>query len=150
MAHYRTTVSSPAPAEEVFAYLADFATVAEWDPGIATARLLSGEAGTTGARYEVVAQFLGRRTPLVYEILESVPPTDGSAGHVVLEAVTSDFRSHDVITVVPDGAGCSVTYDADLALQGFRRPFDPFLGLAFRVIGDRARRPGWPPRWSHR
>ena len=139
MARYRTTVESPAPAHEVFAYLADFQTVAEWDPGVRSARRLHGEPGEVGTRYFVVAGFLGRGIPLEYEILDSVAPTGRSAGRVVLEAHTSDFRSYDVITVVPTPSGCRVTYDADLALKGVRRPFDPLLRLMFKVVGDRAR-----------
>jgi hypothetical protein len=139
MAHYRTTVQSPAPAEDIFAYLADFATIAQWDPGVRSAELLEGEPGRVGARYLVTTSFLGVSTPLEYEILESVDPQNGNPGRVVLEAVTSDFRSYDVITVTPTATGCDVTYDADLALRGIRRPFDPVLRLMFKVIGDRAR-----------
>lgn len=139
MARYRTTVDSPAAAKDVFAYLADFRTVAEWDPGVRSARLLHGEPGAQGATYYVVAGFLGRGIPLEYEILESIAPTDRFEGRVVLEAHTSAFRSYDVITVAPTDSGCTVTYDADLALKGVRRPFDLFLSLAFKVIGDRAR-----------
>lgn len=140
MARYRTTVSSTAPADDVFAYLADFANTALWDPGVSHGELIDGEAGQTGARYLLTATLLGVSTPLEYEVLESVAPENGYAGRVVLEAVTRDFRSYDVITVTPTDDGCSVTYDADLALRGFRRPFDPLLRVAFSVIGDRARR----------
>ncbi len=139
MAHYCTTVQSPAPAEDIFTYLADFATVAEWDPGVKSAHLLGGEPGRTGARYLVKASFLGRTMPLEYVILESVEPTAEFAGRVVLEAITPDFRSYDIITVAPRRGGSTVTYDADLALRGFRRPFDPFLRVAFKIIGDRFR-----------
>ena len=54
----------PCPAADIFAYLADFATVAEWDPGVKSAHLLGGEPGRTGARYLVKAGFLGRTLPL--------------------------------------------------------------------------------------
>lgn len=136
MARYRTTVQSPASAEAVFAYLADFATVAQWDPGVRSARLVSGAPGTTGARYLVEVGFLFRTIPLEYEVVDSSP----EHGRVVLEAQNADFRSYDVITVVPTAEGCAVTYDADLALKGYRRPFDPLLRVAFAVIGERARR----------
>lgn len=139
MAHYRAKVSSPAPAEEVYAYLADFATIADWDPGVRSARLTEGEPGQSGAVYRVVTSNLGISLPLDYVILEAVPPSDGFPGRVVLEANTKDLRSYDVITVEPSPTGCDVVYDADLALKGVRRPFDPLLRLAFSVIGGRAR-----------
>lgn len=138
MAHYRATVQSPAPAGQVFAYLADFATVAEWDPGVRSAHLVAGIPGQVGARYSVVVSNLGVAIPLEYEVLDAVPPTGAAPGRVVLEAETSDFRSYDVITVTPTGTGCEVEYDADLALKGVRRPFDPLLRVAFQVIGRRA------------
>jgi len=68
-----------------------------------------------------------------------VEPTGTFSGRVVLEASNANLRSFDVITVSPTSTGCSVTYDADLALRGFRRPFDPALQLAFMVIGVRFR-----------
>lgn len=135
MAHYRAIVRSDAPAERVFHYLADFATIALWDPNVASAELLSGTAGTAGARYRVVTGSL----PLEYEILEAIAPANGFAGRVELEATTAAFRSYDVITVTPTSRGCEVQYDADLALNGARRIFDPILRLAFPVIGGRAR-----------
>ena len=75
MARYRTTVDSTAPAADVFDYLADFASVALWDPGVRSAELISGTPGTSGAWYRVVAGFLGRAVPLDYEILAAEPPT---------------------------------------------------------------------------
>lgn len=139
MARQQFTVATTAPAGAVFAYVADFANTAQWDPGISSARLLEGDPGQTGARYLLHASFLGRSLPFEYEVLESVPPEAGFAGRVVLEAVTSDLRSYDVITVQPTHGGCTVTYDADLALKGLRRPFDPLLRVAFSVISSRAR-----------
>jgi hypothetical protein len=138
MAHYRTTVSSPADPGQVYAFLADFASIADWDPGVSAASLIAGTTGQTGARYHLTTSNLGFSLPLEYEILEAVAPADGFPGRVVLEAETRDLRSYDVITVTPSPTGCDVTYDADLALKGIWRPFDPALRVAFRVIADRA------------
>lgn len=139
MARYRTTVTSTAPANEVFDYLADFANAALWDPGVTRGELVAGSPGRTGAVYELEVSFFGRRLPMRYTVLESIPPADGFAGRVVLESITADVRSYDVITVTPTPGGCDVTYDADLSLRGFRRPFDPLLRAAFLVVGNRAR-----------
>lgn len=138
MAHYRTTVQSGASAQDVYTYLADFATIAQWDPGVAQARLVAGEPGQPGAMYRVRTSNFGLSLPLDYEVLSAAAPTPASAGRIVLQAETRDFRSYDVIEVEPTPQGCAVTYDADLALKGVRRPFDPFLRLAFQVIGRRA------------
>lgn len=138
MARYLTTVTTPAPPEVVFDYLADFTTVAQWDPGITAAGLTSGTAGREGARYHVASRFLGRTIPLKYEALRSDPP-DENAGVIVLRAETGDFVSHDTITVAPGpGTGTSVTYDARLELKGPRVLFDPVMQVLFGVIGRRA------------
>ena len=36
------------------------------------------------------------------------------------------------------GAGSTVTYDAELTLNGLLGLADPLLGLSFKMIGDRA------------
>ncbi len=48
------------------------------------------------------------------------------------------LTSEDTITVVPDGAGSIVTYDAVLKMKGLLGLSDPLLGLTFNQIGDRA------------
>lgn len=138
MAHFRTTLSSTAPVAEAFERLADFASAADWDPGITEAPLTSGERGRVGARYAVVAQFGPRRIPLEYQIVEREEPTDDQPGRVVLVADGGSFTSHDTITVGPGPDGAEVSYDAILTLRGPWRVMDLPLHLAFQVIGRRA------------
>ncbi len=138
MAHFSTTIRSAAPAPAALDLLADFASVAQWDPGVTEAHLLDGEPGQVGARYRVVAAFGPRRIPLDYVVTERVEPAAQAPGRVTLVAQTPDFTSHDTITVAPEGSGCAVTYDADLRLMGPRRVLDLPLRLAFQVIGRRA------------
>ena len=137
MARYTARVRSPQSADVVFSYLKDFTSIAEWDPGVAEAKLVAGEPGEVGARYRVDTVLLGRVIALEYRIVVEVTAPDGTR-RVDLRAENSDFISYDVITVRPLSTGCEVTYDADLALKGFRRPFDPALWLLFQVIGRRA------------
>lgn len=138
MAHYRTTISSTAPVAAAFERLADFASVAAWDPGVVEADLVSGEPGRQGARYAVVAQFGIRRIPLDYDIVECIEPAGGQPGRVVLVADGGTFTSHDTITVAPGPDGAEVTYDAVLTLRGVARVADIPLHLAFQIIGRRA------------
>jgi hypothetical protein len=42
MARYRATFDTPCEREDVFAYLSDFSTTEEWDPGRILARELGG------------------------------------------------------------------------------------------------------------
>jgi uncharacterized protein YndB with AHSA1/START domain len=134
MASYQTTVESPRPIDEVFAYLAEFSNTAEWDPGIVEAeRLTHGDVGL-GSRFRVVSSTAGNRQTIEYEITEWEPPN-----RVVLVGTTSRLRSVDTLTFVAlDDGGTQVTYHADLALLGAARVADPVLHLAFQVIGRRA------------
>ena len=134
MAHYVATVESPRPIEEVFAYLSDFSTTQEWDPGVARASRLGDEPLGVGSRFEVIADFMGRETPRTYEI------TAFSAPHsVTLRGENATVVSLDTITFAPaEGGGTSITYDADLVLKGPLRLADPLLKLIFGRIGDRA------------
>lgn len=131
MARYRATVSSARSADRTFAYLADFSTTQEWDPGIARAERLDGGALGVGSRFEVVSRVLGRDVVLTYEITAYDP----TARRVVLRGTNATTVSVDEIVV---GADASVTYDADLTLKGPGRLLDPLLSLVFGRIGDRA------------
>lgn len=138
MAHFRTSLSSTAPAQAVLDHLADFASIAGWDPGVTEARLISGEPGAEGARYALVAQFGLRRLRLEYEIVERQDPAGNGPGHVTLVAEAGSFTSRDTITVLPGPLGAQVDYDAELTLHGPGRVLDLPLHLAFQVIGRRA------------
>lgn len=133
MARFVTTVESSLSAGEAFDLLANFESVADWDPGVSQARRLdTGDLGV-GSEFAVVAVFGPRRLPLTYVVQELEP-----GRRVVLQARTGEFTSYDVITVEPTDAGSRVTYDAELTLHGWRRPADPLLQAAFAVIGRRA------------
>jgi hypothetical protein len=134
MARYATTVESRKSPEEAFDYLADFANAREWDPGVVEGENLGGQPVGPGSRFRLVARFLGRSIPLEYRIIAFERPH-----RVVLEADEAAIRSTDEIRVTAADGGIRVTYDADLRLKGWAgKVVDPFLGLAFRRIGDRA------------
>ena len=74
MAHYNACVETPRPLDEVFAYLSDFSTTEEWDPGVLEAKRVKGAAVGQGTEFRLVAEFLGRKNELTYRILEYDPP----------------------------------------------------------------------------
>ncbi len=134
MADYRAVVTTEWPIEVAFEYLARFDNVAEWDPGVSEARSLSPRAPAQGAKFEVMASFLGRSVPLVYETLELSAPN-----RVVLRAETSTVTSLDTLTFTRRDGETEVVYDAELSLKGPLKLVDPLLSLAFGRLGDRAR-----------
>lgn len=133
MARYTATVDSPKPQDEVFAYLSDFTTAAEWDPGtVQCDRIDAGPLGE-GSTFRLLATFLGRKSTLTYRIVEYQPPSA-----VTLLGENATVVSRDRITFAPQAGGTRVTYDADLTMKGLLRFLDPLLGLAFKRVGDQA------------
>lgn len=133
MATYTATIATPRPIEEVFAYLSDFSNTREWDPGVVEAERLDDDPVEEGSEFRIVAEFLGRRSSLLYRVVEHEPPNV-----VTFRGVNSSVVSLDRLTFERFGAGTRVTYDADLTLKGPFKLADPVLTLAFRRVGDRA------------
>jgi carbon monoxide dehydrogenase subunit G len=133
MARYVATVESPHPAAEVFDYVADFSTNAEWDPGtISVERVGEGSLGLD-AEFRLVVSFLGRTTRLTYRIVEYDRPNV-----VAFRGENAAVVSLDRITVEPLDRGARLTYDAKLTPKGATRLAHPLLSLAFRRVGDNA------------
>ena len=68
MARYTAEVHTPRPIEQAFAYLSDFSTTEEWDPGTSHAARLDAGPIRQGTRFKLRARFLSRESDLVYEI----------------------------------------------------------------------------------
>lgn len=127
------TVTVDAPAERVFAYLSDFTTTTEWDPGTVRTTREDGD-GEAGTRYRNVSRFMGRETELTYVVEERSPTrlfrVRGENGTVVAVDTMS-------FTSTADG-GTRVTYRASFALKGLARLAAPLLRRAFTRLGDQA------------
>jgi uncharacterized protein YndB with AHSA1/START domain len=135
MAQYTATVPSPRPAGDTFAFLADFRTVAEWDPSIVASTLTNGgEPIRIGATFDVKTKFAGREVELVYETVELDPPH-----RIVLRGENASTISIDTMTFAPTATGCEVTYVAKLELKGALKLIDPLLQLAFNLVGGKAK-----------
>lgn len=133
MARYRASIETEWTPNEAFAYLSDFSTSAEWDPGVVEAERLGAAAIGEGTEFRLVAEFLGRKTPLTYRVVEHEPPRA-----VTFVGENATVVSHDRITFEAIPAGTRVSYDADLRLKGPLKLADPLLALAFNRVGDRA------------
>jgi carbon monoxide dehydrogenase subunit G len=133
MARYVTRVKTPLAAGDAFDYIADLTNFAEWDPGVRRSVQVDGDGTELGAAYDVTVAAVPRDLTLRYEVVEYDSPRTS-----LVVARSAMFTSTDRISVVPDGDGSIVTYDAELTLNGPLRLFDPVLRLAFGRIGDRA------------
>jgi carbon monoxide dehydrogenase subunit G len=133
MPRYRVSIDSTRSAEDAFAYLAAFDNIRDWDPSVVSARRVDEGELRIGSEFEVNVRMKKRELPLRYAVKRLEPGT-----LIAVEAPARWFRSYDVITVEPSGAGSVVTYDALLELKGLARLATPFMGSAFRKIGDAA------------
>lgn len=133
MARYTTTVRSPRSPEDAFAYMADLRNFAHWDPGVTGVVQTTGDGGGPDSVFDVTVKSVGGGTTLRYVTKRYAEPHT-----VTVEARSSMLTSIDRIDVAPDGAGCLVTYDAELKLNGVLGVFDLGLRIAFSRIGDRA------------
>src|SRR3954451_5132366 len=126
-------IEVPRPPDEAFAYVADFTTVAEWDPGIHTSRKVSGDGGI-GTVYDVQAEFRGKTVPFTYTVTAFEPER-----RIVLDGVGEKATSRDTILFEPAGdGGTRITYTADFRLKGALRLVEPFLGRTFTNLAQRA------------
>ena len=133
MPSFRVDIRTTRPPEEVFDYLARFSSVADWDPSVVSAEMLTPEPVEVGSEFKVVVRSFGRDLPFVYRISTFDRP------HLVrLVADTGRLRSEDTITVEPDGDGSRVVYDAHLSAKGVATLANPLLAIALRRIGDAA------------
>jgi carbon monoxide dehydrogenase subunit G len=133
MAQYVTTIESPQPTAQAFAYMADLRNFAEWDPGVQAAVQIEGDGPGPDATYDVTVDAPGKGLTLRYRTLEYDEPRS-----IVVRAASRAFTSQDTITVEPAGSGSRVTYRAELDLNGPLRVFDLVLRPAFHRIASRA------------
>jgi len=134
MARYVVTVRTPRTPQAAFDYMADLRNFAAWDPGVVRVTQVEGSGGGPEASFDVVVKAWPRDSTLRY--------------------VTEQYRSPDLVVVAARGkvlssvdritttaampAGCLVTYEAELSLNGVLSWASFLLVPIFKRIGDRA------------
>jgi carbon monoxide dehydrogenase subunit G len=126
-------VETTLPIGEVFAYVADFANSADWDPGVATAERLDDDPLGLGSRFRLGVRLGPRVGTMEYRISVFEPPT-----RVVLVGSGSGVSAVDEIRLERLASGTRLDYTADIRLRGLLRLLEPFLGGAFANIGRNA------------
>ena len=128
------TVTVDKPVATVFAYLSDFTTTTEWDPGTVRTVRQGGDGGV-GTTYHNTSTFAGRETELVYVVEELVPDR-----RLVLRGENKTLVAHDTMEFSGDATRTTVTYTADFDFKGLTRFVAPLLGPAFAKLGNDAER----------
>jgi uncharacterized protein YndB with AHSA1/START domain len=131
------TIETSTPVDKVFAYLSDFTTTNEWDPGTVETRRIKGDGGV-GTDYRNTSKFMGRETELVYTTKELEP-----GRRIVLEGNNKTVRATDTMTLTATaGGGTRVVYNADFDFKGvvgkIAPLLSPLLAPAFKKLGDEA------------
>ena len=128
----RRIVTAEKPLAEVFAYLSDFTTTTEWDPGTVQTVLTSGDGGF-GTEYLNTSKFAGRETQLTYVVEDLVPNR-----HISLRGENKTVIAHDTMTFRENGGRTEVTYTADFTFKGITKFIAPLMKPAFTRLGDEA------------
>jgi hypothetical protein len=121
------------PVGDVFAYLADFTTTTEWDPGTVHTVLWRGDGGV-GTLYLNTSKFMGRSTQLTYVVRELVPDR-----LIRLQGENKTVVAVDTMSFRAVKAGTEVTYSAEFTFKGATRFLAPLLRPALDRLGQQAR-----------
>lgn len=130
----RRSVTVDRPIQRVFAYLSDFTTTTEWDPGTIRTTLQEGD-GSVGTTYRNVSSFAGRQTELTYQVIEVSPDR-----RFALRGENKTVMAHDTMEFTSTPGGTSVTYTAEFSFKGLARLMAPLLTPALKKLGDEAER----------
>jgi Polyketide cyclase / dehydrase and lipid transport len=120
------------PLDEVFAYLSDFTTTTEWDPGTVKTVRTAGDGGV-GTEYANTSTFAGRETQLAYVVHELIPNQ-----RIALRGENKMVIACDTMTFRATGSDTEVTYTADFTFKGIARLIAPLLRPAFARLGNEA------------
>jgi len=101
---FKHSVDIDKPADEVFAYLADFENNPAWQGGMVACHWTSEEHGPVGSTYQQEARFFGR------PILTDFVVTEFEAGRrISIESTKSTFPIQVTRSVEAREGGCTVT-----------------------------------------
>lgn len=134
MAVLKERIDTRLEIDDAFAFIADFANSAQWDPGTATSARLDDGPIRVGSRFALGVRMGGRIAPMTYTITHLDTPR-----RVVLAGEGSGVSAIDDISFESAGGRTAISYTADIRLRGALRLLAPFAGGAFRRLADNAR-----------
>lgn len=128
------TLDLDAPIADVFAYVADFTYLAEWDPGTVSSKLVSlGEVGE-GSKFAVMVKAAIGTSEMTYRVVEWDPP------HCVElrgSAAAMDAIDRISFTALSD-TQTRVRYEAEFTLNTGLKWSERLLRRTFQRVGDEA------------
>lgn len=121
------------PLPEVFAYAANLANTAEWDPVVVSAEQVDSGGVGEGTRFELVIRFGAATFPMSYQITEYEPDY-----RLTLVGRSDHFDSEDEIKFLEDGENTVIDRTANLTFHNFLRLARPVLAPFIRRAGSRS------------
>lgn len=106
------TVNVKRPVEEVFAYVSDFTTTAEWDSTVISARKLTAGAVGVGTQFEVVCALPVGSVTLLYTVQKL---QDNAC--IELLGQSAFFDVYDTITLRSTKTGTHIDYRAEFTFR---------------------------------
>lgn len=133
MAVLKERIDTSLNIDDAFAFVADFANSAQWDPGVATSESLDDGGLRVGARYLLGVRMGSRVAPMTYTVTVLDAPR-----RVVLAGEGSGVSAIDDIAFESTADGTTINYIADIRLRGVLRLLAPFAGGSFRRLASNA------------
>ena len=111
------------PAEEVFAYVIDPSTMAEWQQGVVRGHM-DGATTRVGSKCTTIRRIGGREREVITEITEYDPPRRWAD-----RGISGPIRAIVAVTVEPlaDGSRSKVTIEVDFTGHGIGKLLVPLI-----------------------
>ena len=99
-----------APPEELFAYLSDLANLPEWQPGIVSAEITSGDELGVGTTARVVRDLMGQRIEAPMTVTAYEPPS-----RLAIRSEVSGVKATAELDLAPaDGAATDLVFAMEI------------------------------------
>ena len=136
------SVECEGSVKQVFLYLANFANVAEWDPNVKDARILSCRTKNmppkAGDAFAVTTIFKGKESAMEYLLYEANTTTS----RLVLLGMSDTVVARDVIVLSDAGSPqrpmTRVDYTLEIHLTGWREPFIRLIARDLEELGTQS------------
>lgn len=128
----RSVTTGLAP-DDAYDYVADFANIDEWDPGVIASHPVHDGPPQIGSAYALQMRYGRAEMRMTYRVTEMDRPRV-----VVLRGEGERARAADRIAFEPVPGGTRIDYRAEIEMKGLLRLVQPFLGGLMRRIGDGA------------
>jgi hypothetical protein len=125
-----STTKSP---QEVYDYLVDFERHPEWRFDVLESKLVDGETGRPGARYQQRVRQGRRELEVGVELTEATPPQRVGFRTIDEGPVTAS----GTYSINPAASGSEVVNDVVIETRGVVRLFEPFMGPQLRKTAAR-------------